>query len=194
MIDNSGWLDNAQKTPSPNFNERPAGEVPRLVVIHNISLPPGQFGGDYVERFFTNQLNTADHPYFDEIKDQKVSAHVFIKRTGDTVQFVSFNERAWHAGRSCYLGVPECNDYSIGIELEGTDTSDFTKAQYLSLKEIVSAIHARYPLTRNHMAGHSDISPGRKTDPGEKFNWQRFRLELKEAAMEDQTDKDQPDE
>ena len=182
MIDRSGWLDNAQIIPSPNFNERPAGCAPRLIVIHNISLPPGVFGGDGVEQFFTNQLNTSEHPYYEQIENLKVSSHVFIKRTGDAVQFVSFNDRAWHAGESRYLGVTECNDFSIGIELEGTDTSDFTKAQYLSLKEIVTAIYECYPTTRNHLAGHSDIAPKRKTDPGEKFNWQRFRQELNQAT------------
>lgn len=178
----AGWLVSARRVPSPNFNHRPEGAVIRLVVLHNISLPPAQieqdFGGGYIEDFFQNQLDPSLHPYFDIIRDMKVSAHLLILRTGEVVQFVSFDERAWHAGRSCYLGVPECNDYSIGIELEGTDDLPFTDAQYTALTPVLRAIQQAYPHTRNHLAGHSDIAPGRKTDPGRHLDWLRVRASL----------------
>lgn len=173
-----GWLSTARHVKSPNYNQRPDGTDPKLVVIHNISLPPEQFDNDYVEQFFLNQLDHEEHPYFQEIKGLEVSAHLFIKRTGEVLQFVSFADRAWHAGKSCYLGIDACNDYSIGIELEGSDTQTFTDAQYTSLTEAVSAIHNAYPQTKHHLTGHSDIAPGRKTDPGEHFDWQRLRRSL----------------
>lgn len=172
-----GWLAYAKKVPSPNFNSRKSA-VPRLIVIHNISLPPDKFGGGHIESFFQNQLDVSKHPYFETIKDLQVSAHLLIKRTGETVQFVSFDDRAWHAGNSSYLGVPACNDYSIGIELEGTDHKAFTNKQYQALAKAVRCIQQAYPLTRHHLAGHSDIAPGRKTDPGEKFDWLRLRASL----------------
>ncbi len=182
----SGWLAAAKQVISPNYNARPEGPV-RLIVIHNISLPPAETLDDferyaaerYVEVFFQNQLDPTLHPYFDIIKDMKVSAHLFITRLGEIIQFVSFDERAWHAGRSAYLGVPECNDYSIGIELEGADHLPFTDAQYAALQRVVPAIQAAYPETINHLAGHSDIAPGRKTDPGIHFDWMRLRRSLK---------------
>lgn len=177
-----GWLTAARRVPSPNFNHRPAGVAVRLVVLHNISLPPAQFeqdfGGGYIEDFFQNQLDHSKHPYFDIIRDMKVSAHLLILRTGEVVQLVSFDERAWHAGRSCYLGVPECNDYSIGIELEGTDDLPFTDAQYAALTPVLCAIQQAYPQTQNHLTGHSDIAPGRKTDPGRHLDWLRVRSSL----------------
>jgi len=177
-----GWLTNARRVLSPNFNHRPVGTVVRLVVLHNISLPPAQlerdFGGGYIEDFFQNQLDHSKHPYFDIIRDMKVSAHLLILRTGEVVQLVSLDERAWHAGRSCYLGVPECNDYSIGIELEGTDDLPFTDAQYTALTPVLRAIQQAYPQTQNHLTGHSDIAPGRKTDPGRHLDWQRVRASL----------------
>lgn len=178
----AGWLTSARRVHSPNFNHRPAGAAIRLVVLHNISLPPAQFehdfGGGYIEDFFQNQLDHSKHPYFDVIRDMKVSAHLLILRTGEVVQLVSLDERAWHAGRSCYLGVPECNDYSIGIELEGTDDLPFTDAQYAALTPVLRAIQQTYPQTQHHLTGHSDIAPGRKTDPGRHLDWQRVRASL----------------
>ncbi|XID76124.1 1,6-anhydro-N-acetylmuramyl-L-alanine amidase AmpD [Alkanindiges sp. WGS2144] len=164
--------------PSPNFNQRPADTLVRLIVLHNISLPPGQFAGNYIEQFFQNQLDPAVHPYFQTIAELKVSAHVLILRSGEVIQFVSFDDRAWHAGRSSYLGVPECNDYSIGIELEGTDDLPFTAAQYQALIPTLRSIQQAYPRTRYHLAGHSDIAPGRKTDPGDHLDWQTIRRYL----------------
>lgn len=188
----SGWLSSARKVISPNFNQRPEGTSVRLIVLHNISLPPAFSEQDfepsavggissssrYVEDFFQNQLDSSLHPYFDIIKDMKVSAHLLIARNGEVIQFVSFDERAWHAGRSCYLGVPECNDYSIGIELEGANDVPFTEAQYVALAEVIPAIQTAYPETRNHLAGHSDIAPGRKTDPGVHLDWMRVRASI----------------
>lgn len=188
----SGWLSNARQVISPNYNQRPEGASVRLIVLHNISLPPAYSAQDfepaaldhifsnsrYVEDFFQNQLDSTLHPYFDIIKDMKVSAHLLIARSGEVIQFVSFDERAWHAGRSCYLGVPECNDYSIGIELEGADDVPFTDAQYAALAEVIPIIQQTYPETLNHLAGHSDIAPGRKTDPGVHLNWMKIRKNL----------------
>lgn len=176
----SGWLQSLAGQPvkhiqSPNFNQRPASASVRLIVLHNISLPPAQFGGGYIEQFFQNQLDSSQHPYFATIADIQVSAHLLILRTGEVIQFVSFDARAWHAGRSSYLGIAECNDYSIGIELEGTDDQPFTEAQYITLNAAILAIQQAYPATRQHLAGHSDIAPGRKTDPGEHLDWQRIR-------------------
>lgn len=173
-----GWLSTAKTIPSPNHNTRPDHITPRLIVIHNISLPPGQFGNGYIEAFFQNTIDASAHPYFEEISELQVSAHLLIKRTGEVVQFVSFDDRAWHAGRSRYLGVDACNDFSIGIELEGTDTTEFTDAQYQSLSQAVIAINTAYPLTKRHLTGHSDIAPGRKTDPGEQFDWLRLRNDV----------------
>lgn len=173
-----GWLQGIRHLASPNFNQRPSGCTPRLVVLHNISLPPAQFGGGYIEAFFQNQLDATAHPYFQTIKDLKVSAHLLILRSGEVIQFVSLDQRAWHAGRSSYLGQQECNDYSIGIELEGTDDQAFTDAQYDSLRHVLLSIQQHYPQTRYHLAGHSDIAPGRKTDPGVYLDWQRVRKDL----------------
>lgn len=180
----NGWLTDVRHLPSPNFNQRPAGVLPRLVVIHNISLPPAQFAGGYIEAFFQNRLNPNDHPYFATIADLQVSAHVLIARAGVVTQLVSFADRAWHAGQSCYLGVDNCNDFSIGIELEGTDDLPFTEAQYVALTAVVQAIYVAYPQTQNHLTGHSDIAPQRKTDPGVYFEWQRFRADLQAAIVE----------
>lgn len=188
----SGWLSSARQVISPNYNPRPEGVSVRLIVLHNISLPPAFTALDfepaalgqmvshsrYVEDFFQNQLDSSLHPYFNIIKDMKVSAHLLIARSGEVIQFVSFDERAWHAGRSCYLTVPECNDYSVGIELEGADDVPFTEAQYAALAEVIPVIQQNYPDTLNHLAGHSDIAPGRKTDPGEHLNWLRIRSSL----------------
>ena len=178
---NDGRLSAATYLASPNCNLRPTDMSIDTIVIHNISLPPNEFGASdadgihYVKALFTNQLDWAAHPYFQTIKGAEVSAHLFIERDGTITQFVNFNERAWHAGRSSYLGRPECNDYSIGIELEGSDFVSFTAAQYEVLAKVVCAIYAAYPKTRRHLTGHSDIAPGRKTDPGDYFEWARLR-------------------
>ena len=160
---------------SPNFNERPNESDIRLIVIHSISLPPNVYGGDYVEKFFLNKLDSKDHKYFENIVDLKVSSHIYIKRTGEILQFVPFNKRAWHAGKSSYDGVADCNDFSIGIELEGMDNDEYTSNQYHALIQATKVIIKNYPLiTKDLILGHSDISPDRKTDPGLKFNWDRF--------------------
>lgn len=173
-----GVLHGATQLPSPNFNQRPANSEICLVVIHNISLPPSQFGGGYIQQFFQNQLDWSIHPYFQSIKGMEVSAHLLILRTGEVIQFVNFNDRAWHAGRSSYLGKVECNDYSIGIELEGSDDLPFEEIQYQVLADVVSVLQQHYPKIQHHIAGHSDIAPVRKTDPGEHFNWLLFRQYL----------------
>lgn len=171
-LDAEGWLDGARRIPSPNCDERPEGMAITLVVIHNISLPPGQFGGEGVIELFTNRLDPAAHPYYETIKDLRVSAHFFIRRDGETIQFVPCGRRAWHAGVSSWRGRERCNDFSIGIELEGTDETPFTDAQYAALNELLAALRAAYPIAG--LAGHSDISPGRKTDPGPHFDWGRL--------------------
>lgn len=174
----AGQLLGARSMRSANFNQRPEGTEIQLIVIHNISLPPSQFGGGYIEQFFQNQLDWEAHPYFKTIEGMQVSAHLLILRTGEVLQFVNFEDRAWHAGRSSYLGKKECNDYSIGIELEGCDDQDFEEQQYQSLAEVVAVLQSVYPKTKQHLAGHSDIAPGRKTDPGLHFNWAHFREQL----------------
>lgn len=180
----SGLLTGAKLKLSPNRDERPNQELPSLIVIHNISLPPGQFGGDAVEAFFTNTLDHGEHPFYQEIENLCVSAHLFIRRCGEVIQFVPFHERAWHAGVSCYSGRERCNDYSIGIELEGADLMPYESAQYQALLEITQALLRVYPdLSAEKITGHSDISPGRKTDPGEAFKWYEFRLMLLESQV-----------
>ncbi|WP_273777815.1 1,6-anhydro-N-acetylmuramyl-L-alanine amidase AmpD [Acinetobacter sp. GSS19] len=171
----NGQLLGARFVPSPNFNDRPAHTEIQLVVIHNISLPPSQFGGGYIEQFFQNQLDWQAHPYFQTIEGMQVSAHLLILRSGEVLQFVNFNDRAWHAGRSSYLGKKECNDYSIGIELEGSDDQPFQSVQYAVLAQVVASLQQAYPKIQQHLAGHSDIAPGRKTDPGPYFDWHYFR-------------------
>lgn len=177
----NGILSTAEFLPSPNFGTRPNTNDIRLIVIHNISLPPSEFekkdknGVHFVKAFFQNQLNPDDHPYFATIYQMQVSSHVFIEREGLVTQFVNFNDRAWHAGNSSYLGKQNCNDFSIGIELEGDDKSPFSDEQYEALAKIVTAINLAYPKTANHLAGHSDIARGRKTDPGTGFDWQKLR-------------------
>ena len=173
-----GQLIGARQVPSPNFNQRPDNTEIQLIVIHNISLPPSQFGGGYIEQFFQNKLDWSVHPYFQTIQGMEVSAHLLILRTGEVIQFVNFNDRAWHAGRSSYLGKKECNDYSMGIELEGSDDPAFEQVQYDALVQVVACLQAHYPKTQYHLAGHSDIAPGRKTDPGPYFNWAAFREQL----------------
>lgn len=173
-VDAEGWLSGARRIPSPNCDARPAGEALSLLVVHNISLPPGEFGGPGVIELFTNRLDPAAHPYYATIRDLKVSAHFFIRRDGELIQFVPCGQRAWHAGASCWVGRERCNDFSIGVELEGTDTAPFTEAQYASLAELARVLRQAYPSLLN-VAGHSDIAPGRKTDPGPHFDWRKFR-------------------
>lgn len=175
-----GWWNKALSLPSPNQNPRPPGVEVDLLVIHNISLPPDRFGGGYVQQLFTNTLNSIEHPYFKTIAELQVSAHVFIARNAEVTQFVSFEQRAWHAGASVFEGRCNCNDYSIGIELEGSDTSPFTEDQYACLVELAVTLMKNYPkITIDRIVGHSDIAPGRKTDPGECFEWQKFKDNLK---------------
>ena len=170
-----GWLTTAARYPSPNFNQRPVAQAINLLVIHNISLPPGEFGSGYVKSFFTNQLDPAIHPYFETISNLKVSSHLFIERTGSITQFVPFGQRAWHAGVSEFDGIPNCNDYSIGIELEGCDDIAYTDAQYQSLALVTRQLLVIYPkITPERIVGHSQIAPGRKTDPGSAFDWSRY--------------------
>ncbi|GGB87371.1 N-acetyl-anhydromuranmyl-L-alanine amidase [Marinobacterium zhoushanense] len=160
---------------SPNCNERPGDEI-SLLVIHNISLPPGQFGGQGICQLFTNCLDPDEHPYYREIHQLEVSAHLLIDRKGGITQFVPFDKRAWHAGRSCFRGRDACNDFSIGIELEGIDDVPYSERQYAALVAVTRALMTHYPgITPERICGHSDIAPGRKTDPGPAFDWQRYR-------------------
>ena len=173
------WLQWATQCPSPNFNFRPENTDISLLVIHNISLPPGEFGGGYVQKFFQNTLDASLHPYFSTIAELKVSAHLFIERDGKVTQFVSFDARAWHAGSSSFAGVADCNNYSIGIELEGADDTPYSDAQYRALEKVSRQLLLTYPkLTPERITGHADIAPGRKTDPGPAFDWQRYRTSL----------------
>ncbi|WP_407331438.1 1,6-anhydro-N-acetylmuramyl-L-alanine amidase AmpD [Enterovibrio sp. 27052020O] len=175
-------LDSASYLPSPHCNDRPDPDDVSLLVVHNISLPPGEFGGPYIEQFFQGELTCNTHPYFDEIRDMKVSAHCLIKRDGSVVQFVPFNRRAWHAGVSVFEGREQCNDFSIGIELEGTDDLPYTDAQYQRLGHVANAVMQHYPsITPARITGHQDIAPGRKTDPGMSFNWKTLHSQLQKA-------------
>lgn len=183
-----GRLQGARQITSPNANQRPDNTEIQLIVIHNISLPPAQFGGGYIEQFFQNQLDWSVHPYFKTIEGMQVSAHLLILRTGEVLQFVNFNQRAWHAGRSSYLAKQECNDYSIGIELEGSDDTDFEEIQYQVLTDVVLQLQGAYPKTIDHIAGHSDIAAKRKTDPGPHFHWNRFRQLLKQKKQANQAE------
>lgn len=181
-IDKSGWLSVARRCVSPNCDSRPLKENIRLLVIHNISLPPAHFGGPYIEQFFCNRLRDTTHAYFSEIKHLKVSAHLLIDRLGQLTQFVSFDKRAWHAGKSNYLGQEKCNDFSIGIELEGTDTIPYTDEQYKVLAIVTNTILSRYPMINEQdIVGHADIAPGRKTDPGSVFDWHYYRSLLEKS-------------
>lgn len=172
----AGWLEGAEILPSPNYDDRPDEADITGIVIHNISLPPGQFGGGWIKDLFLNQLDANAHPYFVEIAHLKVSAHVLIRRDGSVQQFVPFHKRAWHAGVSCWEGRERCNDFTIGIEMEGDDETDFTEEQYIRLAEVSKTLLATYPLlTNERITGHEHIAPGRKTDPGPHFDWQYFR-------------------
>ncbi|EON15445.1 MULTISPECIES: 1,6-anhydro-N-acetylmuramyl-L-alanine amidase AmpD [Pandoraea] len=172
-LDANGWVREAERLPSPNFDTRPDGMPTDLLVVHNISLPPGQFGGDEIAAFFQNRLDHDAHPFFDEIRGVHVSSHFLVRRDGALQQFVSCDARAWHAGASSFEGRSRCNDFSIGVELEGTDELPFTAAQYATLAALTRALCERYPIQA--VAGHADIAPGRKTDPGPHFEWQRLR-------------------
>jgi len=167
-----GWMSAARRIDSPNVDDRPVGEDILLVVVHAISLPPAQFGSDDIARFFTNSLDPEAHPYFSRISALRVSAHFLIRRDGELIQFVSCLRRAWHAGVSSWNGRERCNDFSIGIELEGCDELPFAEAQYLRLVDLIESLSASYPIAA--VVGHSDIAPGRKTDPGQCFDWQRL--------------------
>ncbi len=174
-INDRGWLTDIRHHPSPNFDERPAHTDIDLLVIHNISLPPEQFGENWILDFFSNRLDPSAHPYFKTIADLKVSAHALIRRDGELIQLVSFNDRAWHAGSSCYEGRERCNDFSIGIELEGSDNQPFEEQQYHSLNKLTQALINHYPkLSKARVTGHSNIAPERKSDPGPCFDWERY--------------------
>lgn len=164
-----GWYPSAQRLPSPNFGPRPPGATIDLIVLHSISLPPGIYGGNQVQALFTNQLDWEQHPYFQQIKGLQVSSHFYIQRTGKIWQFVSCDDRAWHAGTSCYRGRDNCNDDSIGIELEGLEGDTFETAQYQALQHLCPALMRQYPVA--HIAGHEHIAPGRKADPGPGLDW-----------------------
>ncbi len=171
-LDADALLPGAQFIPSPNCDQRPPGEIVSLIVIHAISLPPGEFGGDAIERLFTNRLDPAEHPYYQGIHTLSVSAHFLIRRDGAVIQYVPCDMRAWHAGLSSWRGRERCNDFSIGIELEGCDELPFEEAQYRSLTHLLEVLKRRYP--QADIAGHADISPDRKTDPGPRFDWSRI--------------------
>ena len=173
----TGLMVGVKQVLSPFFDERPAGVVPDLVVLHGISLPPGEFGGPWVARLFTGNLPADAHPEFRERAGMRVSAHLLIQRDGEVVQFVPFNARAWHAGRSSWQGRDACNDYSIGIECEGTDEVPYTAEQYVTLRRLLPLLLEVYPaITPDRIVGHSDVAPGRKTDPGPSFEWGQIYL------------------
>ena len=175
----NGWYEGALFEPSPNFDERPAGQVVDLLVIHAISLPPNEFGGGYIQRFFQNELDPSVHPYFQQIAGLEVSSHFLIERTGQLIQFVATDKRAWHCGESHFCGRERCNDFAIGIELEGCDSKPFCDAQYLQLAELTAAIRIAHPgIAAQNIVGHADIAPSRKTDPGPHFDWTRYRRSL----------------
>jgi AmpD protein len=176
MIDaETGWISGVRRVASPNFDARPCGAELELVVVHGISLPPGQFGGSHIDQLFTNALRPDEHPYFAAIAGARVSSHVLIDRHGQLTQYVSFLDRAWHAGESAHFGRSGCNDFSVGIELEGTDEIPYEPEQYAALAKTVHALRTAYPsLARAQLVGHCHIAPGRKTDPGPAFEWLRL--------------------
>ena len=185
-VGEDGWLAGARPQPTDNADQRPQGEPISLLVLHNISLPPGEFGGESIEAFFCNRLDCSSHPWFERLRDLRVSAHLLIRRDGEVVQFVPFQDRAWHAGRSTFEGKPECNDYSIGIELEGTDDEPYTTEQYRCLIEVTRSLMTAYPLiTPDRIVGHEHVAPERKTDPGAAFDWAYFLDHL--TVMEPKT-------
>ena len=175
-------MSGARRIDSPNSDERPLGSTPELIVVHGISLPPGRFGGHWIDALFTNTLPAAVHEYFAGIQHLRVSAHILIARSGALTQFVAFHRRAWHAGESCYRNRRACNDYSVGIELEGCDDRPYADRQYEMLSRVITSLRAAYPaLVDADIVGHSDIAPGRKTDPGPFFDWTRLRVLVREA-------------
>ncbi|WP_114418707.1 1,6-anhydro-N-acetylmuramyl-L-alanine amidase AmpD [Marinospirillum perlucidum] len=172
------WLKEARACPSPFYNERPHQEI-SLLVIHNIALPPKTYGGRAIEQLFTGCLSPEEHPYFAEIAHLEVSAHLLITRTGELVQFVGFDRRAWHAGQSSFQGRENCNDFALGIEMEGSDDQPYTPIQYLQLQRVTRQLMQAYPaITRDRICGHSTLAPGRKTDPGPAFDWDAYLTEL----------------
>ncbi|MBK6452242.1 MAG: 1,6-anhydro-N-acetylmuramyl-L-alanine amidase AmpD [Proteobacteria bacterium] len=176
MDTNRGLLELARQEPSPNCDERPQGVEPDLIVVHGISLPPGEFGGPWIDQLFTNVLPPDVHPYFPEVANLRVSSHLLIRRSGEIVQYVPFQRRAWHAGVSSWAGRERCNDFSIGIELEGVDHSPYESTQYAMLARVIAVLCRSYPhLTPDRVVGHCDIAPGRKSDPGPAFDWPRLR-------------------
>jgi AmpD protein len=179
----TGLMREARQVASPNCDSRPSGVEADLIVIHGISLPPGEFGGPWIERLFTNSLPAQIHPYFAEVAALRVSSHLVVQRDGALTQYVSFADRAWHAGQSSYEGREACNDFSVGVELEGADTLPYEATQYDVLAEAVAALCAAYPrLSAQRLVGHSDIAPGRKTDPGPAFDWPRARRLIASAC------------
>ncbi len=176
----SGLLAGARQVVSPNFDERPDGISPDLLIVHGISLPPGEYGGTWIDQLFTNTLSWDAHPYFKQIEGITVSSHLLIRRDGEVVQYVPFNQRAWHAGASNYCGRERCNDFSIGIELEGSDDAAYEAEQYRELAKVLLTLCSAYPsLSLERLVGHSDVAPGRKTDPGDSFDWPRLRAMLR---------------
>jgi N-acetyl-anhydromuramoyl-L-alanine amidase len=173
----NGWYKHARWVPSPNFGPRPLADDITLAVIHSISLPPGVYGGDEIERLFTNQLDWSQHPYFEEIRGMAVSAHFVIRRTGELIQFVGVTDRAWHAGQSSWQGRDNCNDYGVGIELEGLEDSTFEPAQYTALATLLDALLQHWPIQQ--VVGHEHVAPGRKRDPGLGFDWRHLQSLLK---------------
>jgi AmpD protein len=180
----TGLLVGARQVLSPHCDARPSEAVTDLVILHGISLPPGDYGGPWIERLFTGNLPAQEHPYFATIAGMRVSAHLLVRRDGEVIQFVPFGARAWHAGVSSYDGRGACNDFSVGIELEGTDEGPYEEAQYERVAQLVAALCAAYPaLSAQRVVGHSDVAPGRKTDPGEAFDWPRLRRLLNQHEV-----------
>lgn len=175
--DAQGWFSGTRRVISPNFDARPVRTAINLLVIHGISLPPNEYGGDAIERFFTNTLNHSGHPYFEQLRGVRVSSHFLVRRNGQIVQFVPCARRAWHAGVSIWRGRSRCNDFSIGVELEGSDSEPYTASQYVALGRLARCLKRNYPIAE--IVGHADIAPGRKTDPGPFFDWEGFNKRLK---------------
>lgn len=175
-INAQGWLSGLRRISSPNYDARPAGEKINLLIIHSISLPPERFEGMAVTQLFTNTLNCDEHPYYEKLRGVRVSAHFFIRRNGEIIQFVSCNQRAWHAGVSQWWGKTRCNDFSLGIEMEGSDSVGYTDKQYQKLVYLTRRLCRAYPIAE--IVGHADVAPGRKTDPGPYFDWNHFKTSL----------------
>ena len=174
-----GWWSGARPLPSPNFGPRPAGVAVTLAIVHSISLPPGEYGGDAIERLFTNRLDLSAHPYYEALRGLQVSAHFVVRRCGELLQFVSVEQRAWHAGSSAWRGRENCNDWSVGVELEGLEGSTFEPVQYRQLARLLRALAGRYPITE--AVGHEHVAPGRKADPGPGFDWPGLRRALRQT-------------